>query len=492
MSEKRFQYLFLIILLTLGAVFYSINLTGFALEDDEGAYLYAGWRVAEGESLYSEIPVAQSPALFWLGALVFKIFAPALIAARASSVIAALLALLFMFLWAKRLSPSRYEAAGATLLLALNPMFFTMARFFRPEIFMLLFMLAALFLYEKANSAINSKPTLKWFVVSAALFAVSALFKPISVLIPAVIILFCLFDREWKKALAMLLPQMLLGALTLGYLLYSSPDALSLSAGQHLSYYEKRTLVEQMIATLRFFGRAISLEWALWIPAVAGAILWNVKNRGAGSGRRTMLIAFIATPLLFLVVKREFYPRHLFYLTPVISILAVRFVTLLRPSSAREIGRIISILLLTLIILTTPPPFGLWRLKENETACLTNFVTAKTSELDRVFADYAQINFIAKRKGIRSTSYLSQGAIVSGRLSSRILLEDIAKNSPALILIHESGSVKAPYGSEIYTFEPSHLYSLPDFDKFKNHLKEIYPREERITCDKRTYRVFLR
>ncbi|GAB4301453.1 MAG: hypothetical protein Kow0090_16990 [Myxococcota bacterium] len=468
---------------------YSINLTGFTLEDDEGAYLYASWRAAEGESLYSEIPVAQSPALFWFGAFIFKVAPPIFLAARAASVIAALLSLLFMFLWAKKLLPSIYAAAAA-LLLTLNPIFFTMARFFRPEIFMLALMLAALFLYEKADDPENSKHSLKWLVASSALFAFSALFKPISALIPAAIILYRAFNRRWKESLALLLPSALIGAVAFGYLLAASPDALSLTAGQHLSYYKERTLIEHMLATFRFFGRVLSLEWPLWLPAIAGAILWDRKNGGRGKNRRLMLIAFIVTPVFFFAVKRELYPRHLFYLAPILSILAVRFAILLQPAGAREMGRVISIAVLALIISANPPPVGLWKLKENETACLASLVTAKTSPSERVFADYAQINFAAKRRGIRATPYLSQGAIVSGKLTSQTILEEIGENKPILVLIHESGGVKAPYGSEIYTFEPSHLYSLSDFELFKERLREKYPREELITCDKRTYRVF--
>ena len=471
----------LAILLVLSASLYVTNLTGFALEDDEGECLYPAWRMTLGEKLYTDLPVSQTPGIFWLGAALFNITGPSLDAARITAALAALWGILCMYFWVRIYLSSSSQALTAAFLLAVDPMYFTMARFFRTDIFMLAAMITGLFLLAAGQ---NAKQQTIFYILAGIFFAIAVLFKPFALII---FVVTAFYGYRQKSRLYFPASFLLIIGLSTCWLYLDTPSMFSQYFGQHFSSHFTHSWQDNLTAKSDFLGNMIKTEWFLWFTGIGGILLWN-KGRPVPSGNSLMLLTCLGTAIFFLFLKREVYPRHLFYLAPIFCLLTAKFAFAFDHKGLR------SMLPLGIIIVFTAlnsPPLELLLLSEDESACLAEVVASRTKPDELVLTDYAYINFNTQRRGLRISSYIDEGAITSGKLTSQAVIKNIMKEQPALILIHVAGMYRLPYGRMIFYLTPSHLAKLPDFENFIQTLDNIYHKEW-ITCGLRTYLVYTR
>src|SRR3990172_7195214 len=118
------------------AVYYLRGLERYLINDDEGSYLYAAWRISLGELPYRDFLTPQLPAFLLPGGLLMHLAGPAVWPARALAVFLTLATGVTVWATARRLfGPLVALLAGAALLL--QPDVYLDCRTFRSEPFML-------------------------------------------------------------------------------------------------------------------------------------------------------------------------------------------------------------------------------------------------------------------------------------------------------------------------------------------------------------------
>ena len=123
--------------LALGLVYF-YGLTSNLINDDEGSYLYAAWRISLGELPYRDFLTPQLPGFLLPGGLLMKVVGPAVWPARALAVATVLGAALFLWRTARHLF-GPLVAALASLAFLMHPLVYQYARVYRSEPFMLFF-----------------------------------------------------------------------------------------------------------------------------------------------------------------------------------------------------------------------------------------------------------------------------------------------------------------------------------------------------------------
>jgi predicted membrane-bound mannosyltransferase len=166
----------LLLTLSLALIAYLYNLQGWLLEDDENKYIYAAWRVAEGEVPGRDFLIAQPPLFLYAGAIAVKLCGgpslSALYALRCLSVMATIVTAVFVYLTARSIWNAR---AGwlATVIFLLSGQVFIHGRLFRPDMFMLTLTVASTYLF--VHTVARQK---RWLLVGTGfLFGAAATIK---------------------------------------------------------------------------------------------------------------------------------------------------------------------------------------------------------------------------------------------------------------------------------------------------------------------------
>ncbi len=81
-----------------------------------------------------------------------------------------------------------------------------------------------------------------------------------------------------------------------------------------------------------------------------------------------------------------------------------------------------------------------------------------------VFSDYAEINFHAERRSIRSGAVINANWAMTGLLTAESLIDEMDANRAMLVLHHIGGGSPPPH----------HLVSLQDYREFREYLVHTY------------------
>jgi 4-amino-4-deoxy-L-arabinose transferase-like glycosyltransferase len=490
-------------ILTLAFLFYLHNINRWFMEDDEGSYLYAAWRVSEGEMPYRDFLTPQLPLFLYLGAGLMRLSGGSTFFLRSSSAMLVVVAALFVHLAAEK--TVGYGAALLSMVLFLiHPDVCWAARFYRPEAYMLLFGTIATYVFVVSYLVGRGLG----FLAAGALFALATLCKLFGLLPLAGCVLFTIYKMVMSRTRIKQKLTILFGStvtcvvivgVVLGAFYFLPPNLFEVILGHHLMQGRELT-------RLQIFGKGLHFyldyfrRYPLLLLLTAFGIVESLKAKPEQGNRRLHAIFTmqIPTALAFLVLSRELYPRHLVYLVPALCTLCASSLELLlswrqkpailwegsglwrfdKLSTGKRIlhamalslsdVRVRALLLLLalagLLIRWTQNDLEVLSWSESDTWHLAEYIAANTQQDDYVLADYPRLNFYAQRKTTYSGAGLSCGAAQSGQITGRQLIKEIEENQVKMILIQTKGGWP----------HPCNLVKLKDYGDFREYVSSHF------------------
>lgn len=477
----------MVLLLGLAGIAYTYNLTGWLMSDDEGNYLYAAWRVSTGEVPYRDFFTPQLPAFLYTGGALFNLLGPSVSVARASTMIATLLAALCLFLTIRRIARPGLGLLAALVFLAHRDVY-AVAREFRPEAYMLLAITAGTCWLIRADESPDRRPA----VMAGLFFALGFLTKLFAIL-PLVgwslFLVYRILQRKITIRAAVvvgcwvLVPLALIVLAVFGtfyFLAPQLPDAIlfhHLRQGANLSRWE---VMNKGIRFLSSYGYRSGVF--LWLPVALGVFRTFKDPR-----RRLPLFAFqIPTALSFLVLSRDLYDRHLVYLIPALALLFVLGLETMvewnwlaaggpwtawaryRWRVVRPVATGLSLAVVGLFTLAAMQPMlvanlNLAKKVDEATLPLAAYIASHTRPDELVVSDYAGLNFYARRKTTYLAAGLSAGAATSGQITGARLIQEMQSHPVAMILLQDFTPVIR-----------GQLVALSDYDFFRGYVQGAF------------------
>jgi len=420
-TQRRIILCLLVLILALGAVYYSHRLTKWLAYDDEGGYLYAAWRISLGEMPYRDFLTPQLPAFLYPGALLLKLSDCSVFVARLSMSLLTLGAGLLLFMTVRRLWGDRV-ALLALILVLVQRDFFWAARFFRPEAPMLFWAMLGIYLFTVGYPK-RKRGFLRLAGLAFGLSMMSKLFGALSV---AGLALFILVEgvrtRDWRDmvmtGLQVGIPFVLIIFSISGLFMWMAPNFVADVLGHHLRQGSGTPL-------LQVVGKGLGLYWdfvrgqpVYALLALVGllAICWRRNHLGR------VFVCQVPTALAFLFMTRGLQERHLTYLIPVLAAGAALGLVLIWEGIAAKGSKwprqALAIALLAV---------GL---------AAVAYVQAHTSPDDVVMSDYPGINFFARRATTPLAAGISRGAAKSGQIMGAALIREIEAYDVEMVLLN--------------------------------------------------------
>jgi len=436
------------------AAFYLQGLTAWLVNDDEGSYLYAAWRISLGELPYRDFLTPQLPAFLIPGGALMRAFGPDAWPARAAAVVAVLAAGAAWWAVARRLLGPGVALVGALAFL-LHPDVYAACRTFRPEPFMLLWQALGTLAFARAvlpRPDRSEPPRRGWLAVAGALFGLATLTKLFGPWPLAGLLLWLLDDgrrraRPWRRVAA----DALVALSACGVVVGVGMAALALAAGPRVVWdatvgHHVRQGASKPLGQV--LGQGVAL-FALYlrdanraVPAVL-AVAVGAHVLVYGSRAERLMAWPLVTALGFLVLTRDRYPRHLLYLAPHVGLLFALAAQRIGAAGARTAAdarwaRLAAAALVVAVLSS-------WRLydrdyyqarREDGTGRVGDLLALATAPDATVFSDYSELNFYARRPTSYSAASLSSGAVQSGQIDwPRLRAELDGAGRPALLLL---------------------------------------------------------
>jgi 4-amino-4-deoxy-L-arabinose transferase-like glycosyltransferase len=493
---RRYANLIAVGILILGLAFYSYRIDEWFMHDDEGGYCYAAWRIAEGEVPYRDFLTPQLPLFLYWGGLVVSAFGPSILALRYATVLATLLAAGLVYLAVKETLGRRVALLSLPLFLLHKDVYF-IARFFRPEAYMLLFTTAATYVF------LASYPRRRrWGILLAGgLFGLAMLCKLFGALPAAgcgLFLLYMWFRTRDSGRVGDIVALSAGFAATAGtvFVVFQSLEPYFLTAvlGHHAMQGAELTPLQVVLNGLQFYwgyvrGNAVFL--VLTFVGIARSL------RGQPEAR-SYPVWQIPTAAAFLILSRDLQDRHLVYLVPVLAplaALALEPLFRLRPISMyflpashwqekRGAGRWAPLLLgLAAACLALWPSLcrdldvASW--DEDDTGTLAAYIQSVTQDDDIVLCDYPGLNFYAQRRNTYLGAGLSGGATSSGQISGEALIGEIENKNVRMVLINTSGAAHQ-------------LVALHDYADFRRYVQSHFHFVRRFTRSYQTFEIYHR
>jgi 4-amino-4-deoxy-L-arabinose transferase-like glycosyltransferase len=451
-----------LVLLIAGFLFHLQNLDSRITEEDEGSYLYAAWRISEGDVPYREFLTPQLPVFLYTGAALMEIVGPSEKWFHLITIALTMLGAGCLYLAARRFfSP----AAGLVAMTAFlfYPDVYKVAWMYRPDPYMLFFTVAGLCLFIWADRWGRGR---RWGLAAAGLiFGLSVLTKLFGALPLAACAAFVAYrglcDKEgtiqirWRNLvldlLALTVPAGLVVCLVMGAFYLITPEVYVAVLGHHLM--QGGGLSQEAI-----FKKGLYLFWQFlyaYAPALVLTLPLAVWTLWKDRGRRSLFAWYFVVALVFLFLSREVWLRHLVYLAPAVCILLGYA---LGPALIRHRQALLLIgVVLALLIPWMQYDVALSRLWEVDDWRLADYIAGHTAPDDYVVSDHSELNFYALRKSTYSGASLSGGAASSGQITGQRLIEEIEADDVRMIVLSTSGD--------------AHHQFFPDRDQFLAYLE---------------------
>ena len=490
------------IIIILGLSFYLKDIDGWLMHDDEGSYLYAVWRISEGEVPYRDFLSPQLPLFLYLGATLCKIFGPSVFVMRAFTTLTVFLTSSLIYLTAKRVFNHRVGLLSM-LVFVMHPHIYWRGRLFLPEAYMLLFATMGIYVFVLANL----KNRWWGFSASGALFALATLCKLFGFLPLAGCLLFMSYEglsgraelkQTLKNALALIVAYAALVGMVFAVFYLLTPHLYEAVLGHHLMQGAELTRWQVFRKGLQFYWTYF-LEYPLFLLLTIPAIVRSFLRRDRLT---TIFVWQLPTGLSLLFLSRTLKPRHLVYLVPVLCILFASsleslLLILASPSIKAHLGlsplrsnrvRWALILLLTAVIaipfLQTDRALAESRLPENDTWRLADYIQAHTQPDDYILSDYPGLSFYAQRRTTYLGASISQGATTSGQITGQELVKEIEDKGVKMILLHTWGGAPPPHqlielrdSRDFRHYVETHFHLVRGFNR-SGQLFQVYHAED--------------
>lgn len=444
--------------LAAAAAFYLTGLASWLVNDDEGSYLYAAWRIALGELPYRDFLTPQLPAFLFPGGALMRLTGPEAWPARALAVAAALGAGAVWWVLFRRLFGPFVALVGMAAFL-LHPDVYAASRTFRAEPFMLLWQALGALAFARAvlpRPERTEPPRRAWLVASGACFGLATLAKLFGPWPLAGLLLWLLDDgrrraRPWRAtwidaALAVAACGAVVAAGMAALALAAGPSVVwEATVGHHVRQGASKPLAEVLGEGVALFGLYLR-DANRAVPAVlAAAVAGHALRRGTRGER--LLGWPLVTAAGLLLLTRDRYPRHLLYLAPFVAglfALAVHRLTAIAPRDPADARwpRLAAAALVVAVL-------GSWRLydrdyvqarAEDGTMRVADVLSLLTAPGEAILSDYSELNFYARRPTTYSAASLSSGAVQSGQIDWPRLAEEIRQTQPPALLTLELDS----------------------------------------------------
>jgi hypothetical protein len=501
--NKKHANLIALTILIVGLAYYLYHIDRWLAYDDEGGYLYAAWRISEGEMPYRDFLTPKLPLFLYPGALLLKLSGNSVLALRAASALAVVLSALFLYLIARQIFGAGTALLALAVFMAHQDVYWS-ARFFRPEAYMLLYSMAGMYLFvrfyrEDRRSRLSlQQPGL---AASGIFFAISTLARLFGFLPMAGCIFFMIYDairgkevkRVARRAACLLGPYIAVAGTGFALFYYLTPNFFAAILGHHLRQGSE-------LSPLQVFSKGLGLYWAylrghpllllLTIPAL-------MRSLRAEDRLQALFACQIPTAAAFLILSRELAGRHLVYLVPSFAALfaaslASSFLQfpisniqylisnnwLQRTSGRKKVGLVITLLLTALALWPSWQRNRLvasWR--ENDTQALAEYIRAHTEEDDYVLSDYPGLNFYARRKNTPLGAGLSRGATLGGQILGEDLIQEIEEKQVKMVLVNIAQGAHQ-------------LANLRDYDGFHRYVQDHFHLAGRMVYDYRLLEVY--
>jgi 4-amino-4-deoxy-L-arabinose transferase-like glycosyltransferase len=442
------------------------NLGGDRMNDDEGAYLYASWRVSLGEVPYQDFFVVQMPLSFYVTAGLFKLFGPEVWWARAASLFLILGTGFLIYRASTKFFgfERRLSMAMAGIFLLTKHIYF-LGRKFMPDAYMLFFCAAALYFALKAETQLPPKKdrvALFLFGLFSGLAALSK-FNGILLVVGYLIYLIYLFARKIDRpqavvgrALIVLAGFLLSFGLIYGLLLIFVPGTFQATFGYHIV----KESAAASFAALPFLrlGQFIGSHNYGLIPVALIGIIFGAAFK---ERKRSLLVFATLAFLLLALIPGKFFLRYIaFALVPITFF----FGDGIRLINSQKTFRLLAYpALIVLVLLSLGPTFNPKKLRayDSGTRALASYVHEETAAGDFVFGDDPGINFYAQRPCPRRLVDVSEATTSSGQVTSADIRRECDRFGVKLIYVEKGASAH-------------HLKNLRDYPHFEDYLNERY------------------
>ncbi len=442
------------------------NLDGDRMNDDEGAYLYASWRVSLGEVPYRDFFVVQMPLSFYVTAGLFKLFGPEVWWARAASFLLILgTGFLICAASIKFFGFSRNLSLAMAGLFLLTKHIYFLGRIFMPDSYMIFFCAVALYFAIEAETKISvKKARLELFLFGFfSGLAVLAKFNGILLIAGYLLYLIYLFARKMDRPRAVVGKAFIVSAgfllsfgLIYGLLLIFVPGTYQATFGYHL-VKEKAAAALAALPFLRL-GQFIGSHNYGLIPVALIGIIFGAALKE----KKRSLLVFVTLAFLFLAfVPGKFFPRYIvFALVPLTFFFGdgIRLI-----GSQKRLRFFVFPAVIALVLLSLGPTFNLKKLSayDKGTRALASLVRDETMPSDFVFGDDPGINFYAQRPCPPRLVDVSEGTTSSGQIMAADIRRECDRNNVKLIFVEKGASAH-------------HLKNLIDYSCFQAYLDERY------------------
>ncbi len=464
-------------LLLLGGLLYLQGFTRSALSDDEGGYSYAAWRISRGEVPYRDFLTPQMPAFVYSGGLVVTLFGRSITALRLTTMLVMLGAGCFLYATNREL----FDRPTALLSLALflvDANIFHNARFFRPEAYMLAPALAGIYLFLLGEK--RGRPL--YTGLAGACFGLAVLGKLFGALPLAGCYLYLLYAwqrerRPWRQVLcqglALGLPVLLVAGTVALVFSLAAPYFVSAVFRHHTMQGAELGLLQRAAKALRFYWDYIAVQPLAVALAAAGAFLLLRRGKALAS----LPLWQAPTALVFLLLSRELFVRHLTYLAPVVATLAaVALLSLWRWAAWRRwlaagLALVIVVPLLRQELSLAPAA--------HEVGDLAALIGELAAEDEQVVSDYAGYNFAAGRRSTFWAAGMSEGAAHSGQITGTALIKDIEGGNVSVVLINTLGRGRQ-------------MVDMVEYAEFRRYVQEHFYLVAKVPSGYRQFEVYSR
>lgn len=327
------EYIFLFILFCI--LFFGYQLRGFN-EPDEGRYASMGLNLLDpGVDLLEPILSGyghydKPPLIYWLTALVFKVFGKSEAAGRLTSLLAALSAL-FGLGWAAWRLYGQRVAYLSILICATLGQFWLLSRYLIPDIFLTSFICLAIGAWAEAR---HKNDHIGWWMLSALFWILGWWAKATVVFIPlGGLILGCWLGKDWSglktlRPLRLSAVILLLGCPWYVWMIHKHPDLINFFL--HREFVGRMTgHVDGRRGPLYYHLLVILIGWLPWWPI----FLWKIFTHRRVTLHKKIWTQYLFTPegimvllgiVIFSMISSKL-PHYTLILAPWAALLMARY-----------------------------------------------------------------------------------------------------------------------------------------------------------------------